>query len=213
MYSIRFRFLAQALLLSVASLAGVQALANPIGRVIYSQGEVSAIRSNQLIPLKRRDILEVGDVILTGASGKFSAKLADGSVITLGNNSDLELKHYRYDTDNSVGEAWLETTKGAFRAVTGAIKKMNQSDYKIETPVAFIGIRGTDFWGGFIFGDQLDVTVLSGIGVYVETSKGRVNIDKGQGTTVKRTDLTPTKPKRWPDQKMQKALQSVSLDD
>jgi hypothetical protein len=39
--------------------------------------------------------------------------------------------------------AFLRLLKGGFRAVSGAIGKLNQEDYRISTPVATIGIRGT----------------------------------------------------------------------
>lgn len=39
--------------------------------------------------------------------------------------------------------AFLRLLKGGFRAVSGAIGKLNQEEYRISTPVATIGIRGT----------------------------------------------------------------------
>lgn len=186
--------------------------AESIGVVIYSKGDVTVSRDNEKLGLKRRDPVVLGDHIQTGEDGKFSAKLKDGSVITLGNDSDFIVREYVYSPEKEIGKAIFETTKGAFRAVTGAIQKAQKSDYIVHTPLAVIGVRGTDFWGGFIFGDQLDVTVLSGKGVYVENDKGKVLLTKGEGTTVKQDELTPSKPKVWPDEKMQKAVASVTLD-
>lgn len=41
--------------------------------------------------------------------------------------------------------AFFRLIKGGFRAVSGAIGKVNRDDYQIATPVATIGIRGTDY--------------------------------------------------------------------
>ncbi|MCG8670659.1 MAG: FecR family protein, partial [Pseudomonadales bacterium] len=119
---------------------------------------------------------------------------------------------YKFSEVSNEGRATFETTKGAFRAITGAIQKQEKSSYMVKTPLAVIGVRGTDFWGGFIFGDQLDVTVLSGKGVYVESSEGRVLLNIEEGTTVKANQLAPSEPKVWPKQKLEKAVASVTLD-
>lgn len=41
--------------------------------------------------------------------------------------------------------AFFSLLKGGFRAVSGAIGKINHDDYQVATPVATIGIRGTDY--------------------------------------------------------------------
>jgi hypothetical protein len=41
----------------------------------------------------------------------------------------------------------LSLLKGGFRAVTGLIGKANHDDYSLATPIATIGIRGTDYLG------------------------------------------------------------------
>lgn len=42
--------------------------------------------------------------------------------------------------------AFLRLLKGGFRAVSGLIGKADPAEYRINTPVATIGIRGTDYW-------------------------------------------------------------------
>ena len=41
--------------------------------------------------------------------------------------------------------AFFRLLKGGFRAVSGAIGHVNHDDYEVDSPVATIGIRGTDF--------------------------------------------------------------------
>lgn len=56
--------------------------------------------------------------------------------------------------------------KGGFRAVTGAIGAINRNDYRVATPAATIGIRGTDYY--VYLCDDLcasDPTVASSAGI------------------------------------------------
>jgi hypothetical protein len=189
-----------------------QLWSQPIGTVSYSKGEVSVFRDTVLLPRAVDDQLELLDRVVTGADGKFSGRLLDGSVIMLGVKSDFQFREYNWSEDATEASAVLDFFKGAFRAITGAIEEVPDRDFVVRTPVATIGIRGTDFWGGFIFGEQLDVTVLEGRGVYVEARAGKVELDLGEGTTVNLVDRKPTPPKKWPEEKLQRAIASVTLD-
>lgn len=47
--------------------------------------------------------------------------------------------------DQDVGRAFFRLLKGGFRAVTGLVGKVDRNAYRVATPVATIGIRGTDY--------------------------------------------------------------------
>jgi hypothetical protein len=47
---------------------------------------------------------------------------------------------------NVGGRAFFRLLKGGFRAVSGLIGKADPGEYRISTPVATIGIRGTDYY-------------------------------------------------------------------
>ena len=85
----------------------------------------------------------------------------------------------------------------------------------MRTPVAIIGVRGTEVWGGFNLlgaGDRtLDVVMLEGKGVFVETPTGMVDLLKaGDGTTVVDVGASPAPLKPWGEKKLQAAIESVS---
>ncbi len=46
---------------------------------------------------------------------------------------------------SDTSRAFFRLLRGGFRAVSGVIGKVNQNEYRISTPVATIGIRGTDY--------------------------------------------------------------------
>ncbi|NGY04615.1 FecR family protein [Solimonas terrae] len=49
-------------------------------------------------------------------------------------------------TEGTLQRAFLRLLKGGFRTVSGLIGKTNADDYLVTTPVATIGIRGTDYY-------------------------------------------------------------------
>src|SRR5262245_58897818 len=94
----------------------------------------------------------------------------DDTVLTLGGNAILVIDRYVYDPDQNAGETLIQTTKGAFLFASGRIKGLKQHNITVSTPVAEIGVRGTQFWGGPL--DKYGVLVLEGeITVSNEASK------------------------------------------
>ena len=105
----------------------------------------------------------------------------------------------------------FELAKGAFRAVTGFMTKRPHR-FEVKTGLATIGVRGTDFWGGFgLTENGLDVVMLSGKGVYVTNNQGEtVELSSsGLGTTVMAASA-PTTPKKWDDEKVAKAVSTIT---
>lgn len=97
---------------------------------------------------------------------------------------------------------------GSFRLISGALK--HREDTKIITPVATIGIRGTDVWGGVIDG-AFSVLLMEGE-VSVTTNGGTVLLDTpGTGTTVTASDTAPAEPVVWADARIQRALATVTF--
>lgn len=155
----------------------------------------------------------ISDRIVTGANTRVALEMNDGAILTLGSDTEFVINDYRYSQKLQQGSASLELLKGAFRAVTGAIGKLKERDFKIKTTVAVIGIRGTDFWGGFYFSQALDVALLDGKGIYVENAAGKVEVTThGDGTTIKNASEAPSTPIHWGDKKLNMAKQSVSWD-
>jgi hypothetical protein len=72
--------------------------------------------------------------------------MSDGASMTLRQNSQLRLDTYHYDPDGDASKntSAMSLLKGAFRSVTGYIGRTNRDGYRITTPTATIGIRGTD---------------------------------------------------------------------
>lgn len=150
-----------------------------------------------------------GDRIATGPKTRVKFRLTDGTLVTLGDNTEFTLVAYGYDAKAQTGRAVLELAKGFFRTVTGAIAKLKKPEFEVKTPVATLGIRGTDFWGE-LTAQGLRVALISGRVVTVTNRAGSVEIAQpGWGTTVTAADTAPLEPFKWSDAALNKAMGTV----
>jgi len=181
-----------------------------VGSVEKVDGDALLIRHARSFRLGTDMLICNGDRYQTAANSVATLKLRDGSIITVGKGSDFAINDYHIYKDKP-NNASFELFKGAFRSVTGFITKRPHR-YEIKTAVATIGIRGTDFWGGFgLTENGLDVVMLDGHGVYVVDPEGnKVELDKpGLGTTVV-AGQAPTTPKAWSAEKVEKAISTIT---
>jgi hypothetical protein len=202
-----------AALLAVLSLAAA-CLANPAlaaeeaGKLTRVQGQIHTRGKNAPRILHAGDAVYVGDTVVTGPDARAELTMADGGVIILSDETEFTVSRF----DQSKGSARFELARGAFRSVTGAIARREPPDYEVRTPLAIIGVRGTDFWGGFFSATNFGVLMIAGKGVYVANPAGKREIVKpGQGITVRSLGESPTSPVVWPDEKVQRALRTIEF--
>ena len=121
--------------------------AERIGRITGVRGQLSAVGSNgKTRSLRRRSYVRQGDTLSTGANGGAQVKFNDGAQIALRRDSSLRIDEYRWQGNSDGSEkAVLSLVKGGFRTITGAIGKVNKANYRVSTPFATIGIRGTHY--------------------------------------------------------------------
>lgn len=185
--------------------------AEQIGKVVLIQGHPLVERNDQHILIKRNDSLFTNDTVITPLGSKVLFKLKDDSTISLAENTQFKLSEYEYKKGNEKSTVRFDMLKGAFRTLTGKIGTENSPTFEIRTPVATIGVRGTEFWGGFIFSDSLDVTMLKGKGVYIKNEHGVVEITKpGEGTMVD-PGVAPSPVSMWSDKKLKAASAATAL--
>lgn len=186
-----------------------QLLADEIGRVAAVFGSALAERGEQNVDLRRDDRLYEGDRLVTLEGSRLKILLSDETTLALGQNTVLELSKYQFDAQQS--DVSLSFLQGAFRCNTGQIGQQKNPNFRIETRSALIGVRGTDFWGGFIFDDDLGVAMLEGRAVYVENEYGRVELTQaGEGTTVVQ-GRSPSNPVQWKPEKIRQAIAETEV--
>ena len=84
--------------------------------------------------------VQANERIETGRAGQTHLLFRDGSTLTVGPNSSLQLDKFVYDPDAKDGQLVVSTSKGLLRFVGGRISKKRPVLFK--TPSAVIGIRG-----------------------------------------------------------------------
>ncbi len=120
---------------------------NPVGTVVFSVGDAQVLRGSVTSELlERGSKVRVGDVVLTGPSSHVHLKMVDEAFVSIRPESRLRITEYRYDPFDTTGnQVKFELEEGIARSVTGKAGELNKSQYRLNTPVAAIGVRGTDF--------------------------------------------------------------------
>ncbi len=149
----------------------------PAGHVILVAGTLIAVSEDSSErELKRRSPFFSGDLLRTESGSKAQLRFSDGALIAMREKSELLIDNYRYDknpeSDTNIGTL----LKGGMRAITGAIGKENPKAYKLNTPVATIGIRGTVYEA--VLGENLDLAVWEGT-ITVENGAGMLELGAG----------------------------------
>jgi len=182
----------QAVLLSLLLFSNVGwAAAESVGRVIVSRGEVVAEQVDGTTRvLKRRAKIFAGDTLVTGKDGRVQIRFSDKGLLELQANTRFLIETYHFDADYTKRAASYSLLKGGMRTVTGLIGKTNKKNYKVETPVATIGLRGTH-WGAHwcesecvsATGAKLEAGLYGGVvegGVIVTNSGGETSFGGDQ---------------------------------
>ena len=114
------------------------------GMVVASRGEVIALSNGGSRELKQGDFIYVNDEIITSNRSFAVLQFEDGAKVTVRPDSTLIIEAYIYNGDGG-DEATLSLVEGGLRVITGAMAKSNPENYKVRTPVALMGVRGTEF--------------------------------------------------------------------
>lgn len=118
-----------------------------IGKVILSLGQNLAVSpEGKERALKRNSKIFSDDLLKTGVKGRLQVRFTDGSRLALKPNTEFKVAQYRFDEQTPEdSEAIYKLLKGGMRTISGKIGKVDREDYRLETVIATIGIRGTDF--------------------------------------------------------------------
>ncbi|MCL1915529.1 MAG: FecR family protein [Desulfovibrionaceae bacterium] len=130
------------LLLLPASPAAVAAESGQdIGKVIALNPGASVLRDGLTEALDLHAGLRLSDTVSTDASGRVKILFNDDSAVSIGPNTVMEMSEYA-DSGSKSGFG-LRVPQGVIRAITGKIVDQNPDGFKIATPEASVGIRGT----------------------------------------------------------------------
>lgn len=118
----------------------------PAGQAQYAQGVVMVSRAGTPgIVLAKGGAIQAGDTITTGEKSSTQLRFSDGGFIALQANSKFSINGYVDAKDADKDQFFVDLASGGMRAITGLIGKLKPSNYKVTTPTALIGVRGSGF--------------------------------------------------------------------
>ena len=142
-----WKYLAFAVFLALQLPAEQAALAasQPVAELTLVAGQVwrTPLEGTEQ-PVRTSDKVFEGDRIVTAAGAVAHLKFVDGAHVGLREGSELKITAYRADPITIT----LELTKGTLRHISGEYAKKSRESFRLNTPIAAIGVRGTDFITG-----------------------------------------------------------------
>ena len=136
----------------------VHAASGDAAQVVFVAGDVKEANKSLLL----NSMVSEGAQISTGADGFVYLKTIDNGFLIVRPNSTIRIVSYQIDKQKPENtRIKLELIKGVARSISGEAVKLSRQNFRFNTPVAAIGVRGTDFT---VFTDQVvsRVSVLSG---------------------------------------------------
>lgn len=184
-----------------------------IGHVSRVQGTSFLVRGGVLRDVKQGTPVLRGESLRTGPKARVELTMLDETRLTVGADAVFDLERYDLGRQRGEGAVLLKLAKGAFRVATGKLDALRGGPFEVDTPVGTIGIRGTEFWGGYLSETEVSVLLISGSGVYVKNDAGRTEIVKaGYGVTVRSRGEIPPPAILWSPEKAARAFSTVAFD-
>lgn len=173
------------------ALGGGQALAQSAGVVQFAAGDVRVIAASGAERVARKGVpVSVGDTLLTAPGALAQLKMGDGAIVVVQPQSRLTVAEFHYaGKEDGTEKVRYRLEQGGFRAVTGAIGRTHKQNYLIETPIAHMGVRGTDHESyyfpatGPVAGDGAKPGAYNKVNTgrtFMRTGAGEVEIDPNQ---------------------------------
>jgi hypothetical protein len=151
MSSTPFRSIAARVLLALAACAGSFAPVwaqtdRPAGQVTFVMGVATAQVGEATRALRLGDQVAEGERLSTGPGGHVHIKTTDGGLLALRPDTTARIEIYEFNPGQPAAtRIRLVLEAGVMRAASGAGAQAARDKFRLNTPVAAIGIRGTDF--------------------------------------------------------------------
>lgn len=148
----RYFFILATLLLANSASASDAATIVFIAGKVEVAGKIAVLNSQ----------VQEGNDIKTGADGYVYLKTIDNGFLILRPNSAAKIVNYHVDNKNPANTLIkLELQSGVARSISGDAVKLARQNFRFNTPIAAIGVRGTDFTV-YTTDDTSRVAVISG---------------------------------------------------
>jgi len=161
--------------------------------IVFATGSATVIGADGVSrKAERGTVLQPGETVDTG-DGKAQLRFRDGATISLQPGTQFRVEQFRFTEQGGKADEQdtvvMRLLKGTLRAVSGLIGKEKREQYRMDTTVGTIGIRGTEY--GASLGDPgLAVTTYAGL-VEVCNTAGCAMAGAGQTLQVPDANTRP----------------------
>lgn len=150
------------LTLVVCSPLGAAVASEVVGKVTTLIGSARVTgASGQAGGAERGIDIRAGDRIETGPGGHVHIRFVDGGLVSVRPNSRLVIEAYDGATESAPAAIKFYLEEGVVRSVTGQWGETYRDRFRLNTPIAAIGVKGTDF-AVRVQGEGAQAAVFSG---------------------------------------------------
>lgn len=120
--------------------------ATPVARVALAVGQAQRIDPRgHAQPIVLGTEIAEQDRIVTGKDGMLMLVFSDQARVAVRPETELVIRGYRIDPSGVDTRIQLDLIRGAMRQISGHGAQLQPERYRLNTPIAVIGVRGTDF--------------------------------------------------------------------
>ncbi len=167
----------------VRSVPAKPAKRKQVGIVAESRGSVIAVDKRKVSrKLIKSSAVYLGDKVVTGEDGFVRLHMIDEAILDLRCFSIMVIEEYALNKTSR--RSILNLLQGSLKKVTGQIGKMAEDVYELKTPVASVGVRGTEYALRVYQSKGCGGTVDADDGFYLEVIKGLVDVHNSAGSEV-----------------------------
>jgi len=154
-----------------------------VGDVVLARGQTLAVGKNRVSRnLSAGDRVYLGDKLITGQTGFMRLHMIDEALLDLRCYSIMVIEDYALRADNRTSV--INLLQGSLRKVTGEIGKWSEDVYELRTPIASVGVRGTEYALRVFQTKGCDGTVdTADDGMYLKVIKGLVDVHNNKSKT------------------------------
>lgn len=118
-----------------------------IGTAKKLKGKILVIHKGTKVAyeLKKGQALFTGDMLISGEDSSIHAKLIDKSVFSLAPYSKMILDKFIYDPEKDSRDSFVSLLFGKARFIASKLIGSRDDDFRVKTPTAYAGVRGSDF--------------------------------------------------------------------
>ncbi len=152
------------------------------GTILATNGLNQIQRTNQTIsPLKPGAAVQARDTLVTEPNGRLQVRFVDGAIVSMQPGTQFRIDQHQFKKEES--SSFFTLLRGAVRMASGLIGKKEPEQFRLSTPSATIGIRGTHFVVEHTVCDP-DCAPGNKAGTRVAVTQGNVMVSNASGSVL-----------------------------